>query len=399
MTNDRRVTVWLAAAVAVVLTVGLAQTAGAVSGGGYSPSQQDCPATADANNAGQQGSQQQQNPVPGCHSAKLDVEDGAGNRYAEAGLDQLPQGYPSTPGLLGVGYPLSANFVHSGCAAVNTAGTGGGCGSNAGGAGASAHFDLEQLASCTYKSPTSPSCAPGATPGQALTVQPDTGTGIAPIVQITTGNGLLLYFGADDNLDAGEHDGVSGNNGTAQATNGPSDGGAISAHLTPADAGTAPSAADPFPLAGLSEGQCADGFCIESTTQRQQLYSGGTAGSRDVTDYSSKQFDPYNCSSGDATSEAPPACGGTSLNDWRQQEKQAVYAEPGVQVYEDPDPQGSPIDPLYDGGATPKPVLYPLPAVYAGTCGVVVGGGPVVDAPPSPVTNSAHQVDVRPTGC
>ena len=62
-----------------------------------------------------------------------------------------------------------------------------------------------------------------------------------------------------------------------------------------------------------------------------------------------------------------------------------VYAEPGVQVYEDPDPEGSPIGP------------YPLPAAYAGTCGVVLGGGPIT-APASPVTNSAGQLDVR-SGC
>jgi hypothetical protein len=62
-----------------------------------------------------------------------------------------------------------------------------------------------------------------------------------------------------------------------------------------------------------------------------------------------------------------------------------VYAEPGVQVYEDPDPEGSPIGP------------YPLPGAYAGTCGVLVGGGPI-NAPASPVTSSAGQLDVR-SGC
>jgi hypothetical protein len=63
-----------------------------------------------------------------------------------------------------------------------------------------------------------------------------------------------------------------------------------------------------------------------------------------------------------------------------------VYAEPGVQVYEDPDAQASPIGP------------YPLPAVYAGTCGGIVGGGSAPAAPDSPVTNDAGQIEAR-TGC
>jgi hypothetical protein len=76
--------------------------------------------------------------------------------------------------------------------------------------------------------------------------------------------------------------------------------------------------------------------------------------------------------------------------DWyRQQEASNVYAEPGVTVYEDPDPQGSPVGPQQ---------LYPLPAAYAGTCGVAAGGG-LVQAPKSPVTNSAGQLIVSPTKC
>ena len=76
--------------------------------------------------------------------------------------------------------------------------------------------------------------------------------------------------------------------------------------------------------------------------------------------------------------------------DWyRQQEAGNVYAEPGVTVYEDPDPQASP--------ALPKQ-LYPLPAAYAGTCGVAAGGG-TAKAPASPVTNGAGQVVVSPTHC
>ena len=61
----------------------------------------------------------------------------------------------------------------------------------------------------------------------------------------------------------------------------------------------------------------------------------------------------------------------------------------------------TPADPLYDMGLTPSP-SYPIPSAYAGTCGVVAGGGSVAGqpttAPPSPVTNKAGQVVVS-TGC
>ena len=63
-----------------------------------------------------------------------------------------------------------------------------------------------------------------------------------------------------------------------------------------------------------------------------------------------------------------------------------MYAEPGIQIYEDPDPQGSPIGPS-----------YPIPAFYVGTCGLIVGGGQMT-MPSSPFTNKAGQF-VVPTGC
>ena len=81
------------------------------------------------------------------------------------------------------------------------------------------------------------------------------------------------------------------------------------------------------------------------------------------------------------------------MNDWRDQEG-TVYAEPGVQVYEDPDPQASPIDPVAeieggarDGGAPIPdggPSLYPLPGTYAGTCGLIVNGAVVAEQPADP---------------
>jgi len=400
----------LTAALVVSLVIGFAGVAVAVSGGGYSPAQQDCPATADASSAGatqpngHPASVSPTNTVQGCHNYELNIEDGKGNRYATAGLDQLPRGYPSTPGLAGVGYPQSPNFPHAGCAAVNTAGTGGGtgaandgCGANPKGAGAAVVIDTEHTGRNSFT--------------------PDMGTAV-PDLNALLSNGVFIYNGADDNLDAGEHDGVNGcatnppdrsglpctNDGSSGAVNGPSDGGAITMFLTPNQATTAPGLMNPLPVAGGSEAACADGFCEEVTTHQQTLYNGGGGSNgktqnRQVANYAGKTWDPYNCSSGSQSSETKATCGGHTMEWWRQQEARNVTAEPGVQVYEDPDPQGSPIDPLYEGGLTPAPLLYPIPGIYAGTCGVVAGGGPVASAPTgTPITNSSGQVVVA-TGC
>ena len=128
--------VMLTSLLTAAVTVAMAGVAMAVSGGGYQPSQQDCPASADAYNV--------DGTSPGCHNFKLNVENGRGKRYAEVGLDQLPKG-SSTPGLFGVGMPGSSNFPHAGCVAVNTSGTKGGpgrgCGTNQGGTGFTAVFD------------------------------------------------------------------------------------------------------------------------------------------------------------------------------------------------------------------------------------------------------------------
>jgi hypothetical protein len=59
--------------------------------------------------------------------------------------------------------------------------------------------------------------------------------------------GTSIYLGADDNLDTGEHDGVNGQDGTANSVNGPSDGGALVVNRHPLDVMTwmAAVAADP----------------------------------------------------------------------------------------------------------------------------------------------------------
>jgi hypothetical protein len=348
----------------VLLAAGAAM---AVSGGGYTPGQQDCPINADANDAGQPGGPP--NPVPGCHAMQGNLGSENGTRYAEVGIDQLPSGYPDTGGILfGVGTPGSPNFPHAGCAAFNTNGENGGPGTGCGtgtGIGALVNFDIYQPASTT--------------------VTPAFGTpdvqGLANAVQA----GLTTYFGADDNLDAGEHDGVDGLNNTLNSENGPSDGGAITTHVSPSQAATAPSLSNPVPVAGASEGFCADNICQEGTTQRQTLYNGGPNGrSRDAANYDGKQWDPQKCSSGSSADEQQ--CGPNGMDYYRNAEAQNVYAEPGVQIYGDPDPQSSPIGP------------YPLPGYYAGTCGAVVTPAPGQTAPAGAPTNSAGQVVVQ-TGC
>ena len=200
-------------------------------------------------------------------------------------------------------------------------------------------------------------------------------------------SGLRLYFGADDNLDNGEHD------SSEQVNQGPSDGGAIQFNVLPASVPAwvaALSAGDvhyllthPIPLVDAGLGACADGICFNAQTQRRVAWQGDGKGSRNIADYSGKQWDPEDCG---GPTDTPKDCGGKTLRGWYAGDG-TTYVEPGVTVFEDPDPQGSPIGP------------YPLPALYVGTCGVIAGGGPAVPAAPdSPVTNKAGQLMI-PTGC
>jgi hypothetical protein len=211
-----------------------------------------------------------------------------------------------------------------------------------------------------------------------LTVNPD---GFDP----TTG--VHYYTGADDNLNNGEHD------GSDRIADGPSDGGAIVLNADPTTLGpwlAGLTSGDqhyvlthPLPLVDFGIGACTDGTCWSTQTQQRRAYDGGsdTAPDRDAYDYDGYTWDPAGCSSADPNEDT---CGPGGIGYWHDQSGD-VYVEPGVQVYEDPNPAGSPI------------AVYPVPAAYAGTCGVVAGGGPA-QAPASPVTNSAGQVVVS-TGC
>lgn len=217
---------------------------------------------------------------------------------------------------------------------------------------------------------------------------PDPTPGMTPASSSTDPtSGVRVYMGSDDNLDTGEHD------SSEQVNNGPSDGGAIVLNVMPdsvAKWASALSGGDlgyllthPTPLVDAGFGMCADGICTSVQSQRRTMFDGGKKGkARSAVNYEGKKWDPDSCGGPD---DKAKTCGGKPLGYWAKQEGK-VYAEPGVQFYEDPDPQGSPIGP------------YPLPAAYVGTCGVVLGGGVAPAAPASPMTNKAGQVVVE-TGC
>ena len=96
-----------------------------------------------------------------------------------------------------------------------------------------------------------------------------------------------MYFGADDNLDQGEHDGASG------IGNGPSDGGAIRFVIDPAslqawvDAGMAGDTTylqtHPIPLVSFGTGECADGVCFSVHDRAAGRLPGRRRGGRTAT--------------------------------------------------------------------------------------------------------------------
>jgi hypothetical protein len=247
-------------------------------------------------------------------------------------------------------------------------------------------------------------------------------------------SGLKVYFGADDNLDVGEHD------SSGYVNNGPSDGGGIVVNVSPVTAAawvSALRAADlpallvkPVPFNG-GMGACADGFCISINATRKLAYRGlNTSIHRDAADYvwsngQNQIWKPYNCAGPSDGSDGSNVCdvpamhkqlgaanpcyninGYMTLACWNQING-AVWVEPGVQIYEDPDPQASPglIDTAFSANGI-LPQVYsqsdpdPWPAIYAGTCGIVIGGGP--NSEPThltlPGTNTAGQYAYQ-TGC
>lgn len=315
----------LLAAAALALTAGTLPAL-AVSDGDYSAAKQGCSPNAD-------DSDHPSYTEAGCYAATLQLS-GATHRYVLVGVPQTPDG-------------TSANAVEI-------------C------------IDLTGTAKC------------GRFDANGFTVLPDRpGTPVDP-----EKGELHAYFGADDNLDSGEHD------GSEAVANGASDGGGIQANVTPLSAadwvaqvlagGQGYLLTHPLPAADAGTGACADGICISVQSQRRVAYTAGSknAPTRDAANYDGHTWDPPSC---DGPDDTKADCGGHDMA-WWHKHNQTTYVEPGIQVYEDPDPQASPVGP------------YPLPALYVGTCGFVAGGGTAPAFPASPITNSSGQLVVQ-TGC
>jgi hypothetical protein len=391
----------VAAMAGAAVAVTSAGTALAISGGGYQLHKQGCSRGDDAHNHEHQ-------PQPkGCHDVNVLVRSG-NHTFAEFGTNTNEEG----------------QNVHSITVMIAPDGSGKPTGVATGKAfklhidtnyqpipdGQCGLFDL-----LTY--PVELATGGGCKLDPTKWALPTTPPTITPQLTMAKGNGGLpdlthvqLYFGADDGLDSGEHDEPDGKHGTATEQNGPSDGGAIVVRWHPLavtrwfktvmtgleHGDLAPLAQNPLPFLSVGFGACADGICVATVSRRTESLRGGGKGSggragmksRDVYNYAGKTFDPYNCS-GESV-KAEKQCHDTTHHNedsYLKQEARHVYLQPGVQLFEDPDPNGSPLLPS-----------YPLPAVYVGSCGVVVGGGPVT-LPKSPLTNSAGQLVVSPTHC
>ena len=439
--TKRRVAVLLMASSGLLLA-GAGTAAFAVSGGGYSPNQQGCnPGDADY-------ATPTYHTYAGCHTGQLNVESGqtkggaptANNtRYVSLGVDQSPNDPKSQalPGEYQVGLPGNSGSPHGACLQANTDGTNqqpattseqqnraiaDGCKGNRNGTGLAENIDYYNFYCPIAAAAGNPCEAPGygGAPGSgfdslAPTIDHGTGQKLTPVLT----NGVIVYYGMDDNSDNGEHDGVgpycdpqtstadtkSGNGPKKQtatqststcqigAANGSSDGGAIMLALTPFGVTHMPSQTHPEGLLNASLGACADGICTETTSQQQTVYHGcganpevtPTGGCTSPKNANVYDFAPGNnpnndpsvnnespdCNSGGQNSDgtySTQKCGPGGMDALRQATPQNENAEPGVQVYSDPDPQRSPAV-----NGTPLDAFWPTPALYVGTCGVYAG--------------------------
>jgi hypothetical protein len=344
--------------VIVLVAVGGFATAFGVSEGNYDPARMHCSGRAER-------AIEPDYVEDGCHNFTITISDGKGHEY------------------FGIGSPQTKDGERGGLPSVLPFGI-----------GANVHqldwwYDLGD--GCTRFSADSET--PGAPVQDACPwFNPTAPNYYGPSKPVEPGSGLKIYFGADDNLAGGEHD------SSYLVNNGPSDGGGIRVELRPGKlagwirnfmAHPRRIGTHPLPVADAGIGFCADGICFSIQTARRAVFQGGSTGeSRAVSNYDGKNWDPEECSgANDANTtdcDDPSTSGTEDITYWNDQEG-TVYAEPGVQIYEDPDAQGSPIGP------------YPLPAIYVGACGVVIGGGPM-QMPDSPFTNDAGQI-VIPAGC
>lgn len=289
-------------------------------------------------------------------------------------------------------------------------------------------------------------------PGSAPSVVPWTSTGALNTQCSSVGpvsgpcalgllTGFELYGVGDDNVNTGEHDGMDGQYSSGNTFDGSPDGGGTYIDWQPvtgaqtmqgwpalfeqtASSGSpatlAPILEDPFPLLTFGFGLGFDGPYVGVYTNRETLYQGGggtnssTSSSRDIYNYqepngTAKDWQPSACANGSAGGEqactTQPGSNGTTpvctqgggpndptcgANYYQQQEASNVTSEPGVMVYNNPDPQSS------GAGGTP--------GAYFGTCGAVIPTGtfglPSENLGPVGYTNSAGQfVAANFTGC
>ena len=361
-------------------------SAAAVSGGGYSWARQGCSPTADRND-------RPESAQPGCHNATAQLNVGAWQPLA-VGTDQTPNG----------------TNVHSGSIVVD----------DGRGTSHTVRFDTGQGGAVTFVSNVAGWLAGGASGAPP----PPDGVGGMPTLAVSDGRGAAgpdahhptasFYFGADDNLDVGEHDAVNPTNDHGRdrrVAHGPSDGGALQANVHPQGSTDDPASLagniapanghDPLPAADATGAGCADGLCAGVDTERRTMYQGGCrrcAGQAVYDDQNTTDWRSPDCNSGSTANQND--CGsnwqsGNEQGDITQpyDERGAYYDDPGVFVYEDPDPQSSPALPM-----------YPICELYAGTEGVYacsnqviappsVGAQPVMAAAPAP--RSAAQPGMR----
>jgi hypothetical protein len=350
----------------VAMALGMLTVAGAafaVSDGNYDPARQHCSGA--ANNV-----EAPHRVEDGCHDATVTVSDVGGHEYVGIGTQQTAEGERGlVPGALPFGLFSSVHVVDF------WYDLGRGC--------TRERLDLRapgrpHRSACPWLDPAAPNF---------------TGPNPAP----DPASGLRIYIGLDDNLAGGEHD------SSELINNGPSDGGGIHVVLDPRQLrawlkafmarNASYVAAHPLPLGDAGLGFCADSICFSIQTERQVAYRGGdpNAPPHGVADYRGTRWDPEPCSGADdgsaSTSCDDPAVPGTQDITYWHDQRGTAYVEPGVQIYADPDPQGSPIGP------------HPIPAIYVGTCGVIVGGGPAGRMPPSPFTDPATGQVIVGTAC
>lgn len=415
-------TVLAIAVVSAVFYLGVATLPGVqgASDGNNRFASQHCSGSADASNRNGNAVPSNDYIETGCHNFTIAILDNGGHEYFGMGIQQTKVGEHGTL------YPAASHLPDNVGANVHQWDVWYDFGRAVGGCTRYTYDSNNAMAppnrspgpySCPWMNPTAPNYFP------QFGAAPDPSTG------------LKIYIGADDNLAGGEHD-------ASALSNGPSDGGGVFAALDPRSvmpwvlnvvAGHRQYVLQhPLPIGDGGIGFCVDGLCISAHTSRQVAYQGkpgdytndpgctpgtlvdgsavdcsnypyqpGTShndtASRDAAQYNQHTWDkPMKCDSdfsnvnGKDTSNMR-YCGNGGMRYWDAAHG-IVYTEPGVQIYNDPDPDG-------DSGDG----VYPHPGIYIGTCGIIVGATPrpgSIQYPvlPSPPANAEGQV-ILATGC